>query len=89
MFPDFVYVSDWRLEAVIKFHKVSGNMEEIVAREPQNSRLYGVKIFSESGQAIDLSNPCLPDYNYGGCEKLCFAVPSNTSSSSSSLNVNI
>ncbi|XP_023703710.1 low-density lipoprotein receptor-related protein 2 [Cryptotermes secundus] len=73
---DWMYITDWRLDAIIKLHKLSGELEEVVVREPQTNRLYGVKVYSGTVQTIDHNQPC--SVNNGGCEKLCFAVPRNS-----------
>lgn len=70
---DFMYITDWRLDAIIKLHKLTGEQEETLVREPQTNRLYGVKIYSEAEQKIDSIQPCYN--NNGGCAKLCFAIP--------------
>lgn len=70
---DFMYITDWRLDAIIKLHKLNGDMEETLIREPQTNRLYGVKIYSENEQMVDRIHPCWNSNN--GCQKLCFAVP--------------
>ncbi|XP_065212523.1 low-density lipoprotein receptor-related protein 2 isoform X2 [Planococcus citri] len=80
IYQDWMYITDWRLDSIIKLHKLNGDMEEVVTKEPQNNRLYGVKVYSQSEQDIGKTHPCLPSNNYGGCQKLCFGVPSNTSS---------
>lgn len=41
---NFMYMTDWRLDAIIKMHKLTGEQEEILVREPQTNRLYGVKV---------------------------------------------
>nr|CAH7742116.1 unnamed protein product [Callosobruchus chinensis] len=73
IYKDFMYITDWRLDAIIKLHKLSGEFEETLVREPQTNRLYGVKIYSDSEQMIAPGHPCW--VNNGGCQKLCFAVP--------------
>nr|CAD7197742.1 unnamed protein product [Timema douglasi] len=72
---DWMYITDWRLDAIIKLHKLSGELEEVLLREPQTNRLYGVKVYSHQVQTIENNHPC--SFNNGGCDKLCFAVPSN------------
>lgn len=74
-----MYITDWRLDAIIKMHKLTGVVSNIEVREPQNNRLYGVKIYSEHEQLVDNSHPCSSVADYGGCQKLCFAIPSNIS----------
>nr|XP_022902920.1 low-density lipoprotein receptor-related protein 2 [Onthophagus taurus] len=74
---DFMYITDWRLDAIMKLYKLGGGNEEILIKEPQTNRLYGVKIYSEDEQRIDPSHPC--HSNNGGCQKLCFAIPKNNS----------
>ncbi|KAF5276464.1 hypothetical protein FQA39_LY06533 [Lamprigera yunnana] len=76
IYNDFMYITDWRLDAIVKLHKLTGDQEQILIKEPQTNRLYGVKIYSESEQRIDTLQPCWA--NNGGCQKLCFAVPRNT-----------
>ena len=74
-----MYITDWRLDAIIKLHKLTGELEEVLVREPQTNRLYGVKVYSSAVQTVDHDQAC--SINNGGCEKLCFAVPSNSSTS--------
>lgn len=73
---DWMYITDWRLDAIIRLHKLTGEMEKILVRESQNNRLYGVKVYAQGEQAVDPTHPCA--INNGGCQKLCFAVPSPT-----------
>lgn len=70
---EFMYITDWRLDAIVRLHKLTGEDEQIVVREPQTNRLYGVKVFSEREQRVDPEQPCARDPN--PCQKLCFAVP--------------
>lgn len=72
---EWMYITDWRLDAIIKIHKLTGDKEETLVREPQTNRLYGVKVYSAAVQKIIPTHPCARDN--GGCEKLCFAVPMN------------
>lgn len=44
IYNEFMYVTDWRLDAIIKLHKLTGEFEETLVREPQTNRLYGVKV---------------------------------------------
>lgn len=52
-FSDFLYVTDWRLDAILRMDKESGAGEEIVASVEEGSRLYGIKVFSHENQKID------------------------------------
>ncbi|XP_043497943.1 low-density lipoprotein receptor-related protein 2 isoform X2 [Polistes fuscatus] len=71
----WMYITDWRLDAIIRLHKKTGEQESILVREPASNRLYGVKVFSRDVQVYTLGNTC--SINNGGCEKLCFAIPHN------------
>lgn len=76
---NWMYITDWRLDAIIRLHKESGEQEVILVREPATNRLYGVKVFSRDIQKTEMDHPC--SINNGGCEKLCFAIPDNSSRS--------
>ena len=71
----WMYITDWRLDAIIRMHKETGEQESILVREPATNRLYGVKVFSREVQNPSNEHPCA--IANGGCEKLCFAVPKN------------
>ncbi|CAH0730104.1 unnamed protein product, partial [Brenthis ino] len=75
IYKDFMYITDWRLDAIVRLHKLTGEQEDIMVREPQTNRLYGVKVYSEGIQKIDPMQPCAR--NNGNCQKFCFAVPRN------------
>ena len=68
-----LFVTDWRLDAIIRMDKLSGKDEVIVEKVEESNRLYGIKIFSEETQLIAPNHPC--HINNGGCHKLCFPVP--------------
>ena len=70
---EFVYVTDWRLDAIFRINKTSGGNEEIVTRVDESNRLYGVKIFSRKNQKMPGVHPC--SIENGGCSGLCFPVP--------------
>ncbi|VVD04124.1 unnamed protein product [Leptidea sinapis] len=75
IYKEFIYITDWRLDAIVRLHKLSGEQEDIMVREPQTNRLYGVKVYSEDVQKIAPNQPCA--INNGNCQKFCFAVPRN------------
>jgi len=72
LFSEYMYITDWRLDAIVKLHKLTGEKEAILFREPQTMRLYGVKVFSESVQHYSFFHRCAYNNN---CEKFCFIVP--------------
>ncbi|XP_043484789.1 low-density lipoprotein receptor-related protein 2 [Leptopilina heterotoma] len=78
IYEDWMYITDWRLDAIIRLHKETGEKEVVLVREPDTNRLYGVKVYSPDIQKPHTDHPCT--INNGGCEKLCFAVPRNSSS---------
>lgn len=41
---EFMYITDWRLDAIIRLNKLTGESEETIIKEPQTNRLYGVKV---------------------------------------------
>ncbi|CAB3367800.1 Hypothetical predicted protein [Cloeon dipterum] len=75
----WMYISDWRLDAIVRMKKEAGGDESVVIKEPHTNRLYGVRVFSRSLQSIDNVHPCSTGFD--GCAKFCFAIPSNTSNS--------
>ncbi|XP_074098383.1 low-density lipoprotein receptor-related protein megalin isoform X1 [Cotesia typhae] len=70
----WMYITDWRLDAIIRLHKETGEQENILVHEPATNRLYGIKVFSRNIQQLT-DHPC--SINNGGCEKLCFGIPAN------------
>lgn len=75
IYEQWMYITDWRLDAIIRLHKETGEQESILVRQPETNRLYGVKVYSRSIQTFLHDHPCFNDN--GGCEKLCFAIPQN------------
>ncbi|XP_017840301.1 uncharacterized protein LOC108598196 [Drosophila busckii] len=54
---DSMYITDWRLDTSIRLHKRTGKQEEIMRREPQTNRLYGVYVSSlMRGVALLMTN---------------------------------
>ena len=70
-----LFVTDWRLDAIIQMEKTTGANEKIVQKVEESNRLYGIKIYSKKAQTIVDGHPC--HKNKGGCEKFCFPIPSN------------
>ncbi|XP_037092504.1 low-density lipoprotein receptor-related protein 2-like [Pollicipes pollicipes] len=75
IFKEHIYMTDWRLDAIVRLNKLSGANETIVARVQEFNRLYGVKVYARDVQKIDPDHPCRE--NNGGCEGFCFPIPSN------------
>ncbi|CAH2090686.1 unnamed protein product [Euphydryas editha] len=75
IYKNFIYITDWKLYAIIRLHKLKGEKEDIMVREPQTNRPYGVKVYSEEIQKIEPMQPCAR--NNGNCQKFCFAIPRN------------
>ena len=74
VFGQKLFVTDWRLDAIIEMDKLNGGNDRIIEKVAETNRLYGIKIFSKSAQKIIRNHPCTDN---GGCKKFCFALPSN------------
>ncbi|KAF7489353.1 hypothetical protein SSS_07649 [Sarcoptes scabiei] len=72
---EWLYVTDWRLDAILRINKLTGADEKIINTVEEGSRLYGIRVFSVDAQNIDTLHPCL--YTNGDCQKFCFAIPEN------------
>ncbi|XP_064102114.1 low-density lipoprotein receptor-related protein 2-like [Macrobrachium nipponense] len=77
IFDDWLYVTDWRRDAILKMNKTDGSQEKIVAQVAESNRLYGIRIYSRRAQVIEEHHPC---NGANPCEKFCFPVPGNDSS---------
>ena len=75
VYKNSLFVTDWRLDAIIQMDKINGKNEDIVEKVEESNRLYGIKIYSKRAQKINEQHPC--HVNNGDCEKLCFPVPDN------------
>ncbi len=75
VYGENIFVTDWRLDAIIQLNKLTGTGEKIVEKVEESNRLYGIKIFSKSAQTIMDNHPC--HSNNGGCQKFCFPIPTN------------
>ena len=73
IFKEWIYVTDWRIEAIAKVHKVSGATGKVLALPEDGARLFCIKVYSKENQLINPDHPCLN--GNGGCEKFCFGVP--------------
>jgi len=64
-----------------KLHKITGELVDVEVKNFGSSSGYisDLMFFSKHGQFINNTHPCSITANYGGCQKLCFAVPSNNS----------
>lgn len=70
---EWLYVTDWRLDAILRMNKVNGKNEKIINTVEEGSRLYGIRVFSKDAQKVDNAHPCLLDN--GNCQKFCFGIP--------------
>jgi len=79
---DWLYIYIFKSDKIVKLHKMTGYLinDEIkkLQYHPPN-----LNIYSKQKQFISNTHPCSIAANYSGCQKLCFAVPSNKSFSSS------
>ena len=51
-----LFVTDWRLDAIIEMNKLTGSDEKIVQKVEESNRLYGIKIFSKKAQIVSASD---------------------------------
>nr|XP_045622888.1 low-density lipoprotein receptor-related protein 2-like isoform X5 [Procambarus clarkii] len=72
IYNDWLYVTDWRRDAILRMNKTDGSQERTVAQVAESNRLYGIRIYSRSAQEIAYGHPC---NNNNQCEKFCFPVP--------------
>lgn len=70
---EWLYVTDWRLDAVIRMNKETGVGEKVILKVDEGNRLYGIRIYSVENQLIHQSHPCAKGKSQ--CQKFCFAVP--------------
>ncbi|XP_022692321.1 low-density lipoprotein receptor-related protein 2-like isoform X2 [Varroa jacobsoni] len=72
IFKEWMYVTDWRIEAIAKVHKTTGVTGKVLPLPEDGARLFCIKVYSKENQYIEPQHPCLT--NNGGCEKFCFGV---------------
>ena len=77
-FLDWLYVTDWRRDAILRINKTDGSSEQVVTEVEESNRLYGIRIYSKQAQIIVKDHPCTDNNK---CEKFCFPIPDNTTSS--------
>ena len=58
VFENSLFVTDWRLDAIIQMEKTTGANEKIVEKVEESNRLYGIKIYSKAAQNIIDKHPC-------------------------------
>ena len=47
VYSDKLFVTDWRLDAIIEMDKITGGNERIVEKVEESNRLYGIRIYSK------------------------------------------
>lgn len=80
---DWLYLTDWRLDAVLKMNKETGGSEKTILSVDEGNRLYGIRIYSLENQQIHQNHPCAKGISQ--CQKFCFAVPIVVSTTQNSL----
>lgn len=63
-FADSLFVTDWRLDAILRMHKLTGADEKIITTVEEGSRLYGIKVYSRDNQKVDSKSE--PSLKKGG-----------------------
>ncbi|KAG0730038.1 Low-density lipoprotein receptor-related protein [Chionoecetes opilio] len=71
---EWLYVTDWRRDAILRMNKTDGTQEKVVAEVAESNRLYGIRIYSYKAQEIVPEHPCEDNET---CQKFCFPIPSN------------
>ena len=56
VYSDKLYVTDWRLDAIIEMDKITGGAEKIVEKVEESNRLYGIRIYSKDAQKVTASS---------------------------------
>ena len=54
VFKDIIYVTDWRLDGIVRLNKTTGESEKVIIQVQENNRLYGIKVFSRSTQVTGM-----------------------------------
>ena len=55
VFKDIIYITDWRLDGIVRMNKTSGKSEKVIIQVQENNRLYGIKVYSKQTQVSILS----------------------------------
>ncbi|KAK8402469.1 hypothetical protein O3P69_000706 [Scylla paramamosain] len=72
IYNDWLYVTDWRRDAILRMNKTDGSQEKVVAEVAESNRLYGIRIYSFKAQEIIPNHPC---ESSDTCQKFCFPIP--------------
>ncbi|KAK2724586.1 hypothetical protein QYM36_001171, partial [Artemia franciscana] len=79
VYKDLLYITDWRLDGIVRMDKQTGAGEKVIIQVQDNNRLYSIKVFSYRNQPIVQGHPCA--FSNAGCQKFCFTIPAKTNSS--------
>jgi low density lipoprotein-related protein 2 len=52
VFKDIIYITDWRLDGIVRMNKTTGESEKVIIQVQENNRLYGIKVFSKQTQVL-------------------------------------
>ena len=55
VFKDIIYITEWRLDGIVRMNKTSGKSEKVIIQVQENNRLYGIKVYSKQTQVSILS----------------------------------
>ncbi|MCL4126472.1 UNVERIFIED_CONTAM: hypothetical protein GTU68_065880, partial [Idotea baltica] len=50
IFDEWLYITDWRRDAIIKINKTDGSKETVVTEIEGSNRLYGIRVYSREAQ---------------------------------------
>jgi low density lipoprotein-related protein 2 len=50
VFKDIIYITDWRLDGIVRMNKTTGESEKVIIQVQENNRLYGIKVYSKQTQ---------------------------------------
>ncbi|XP_071103874.1 low-density lipoprotein receptor-related protein 2-like [Haliotis cracherodii] len=70
IYKDYIYYTDWRLEAIVRINKRGGQETKIRSGV---GKLMGIRVYDHDLQPASSQNPCIR--RNGDCSHFCFPVP--------------